>query len=286
MNQKNQRHIRHLAIAFGAIVIAVCLIKILTLPPKEPSYEGKLLHAWLDDIDGIVFRVTIAKGIRIETSDAPVKAIEKIGSEAVPWLQYELSTKPPLAVRFLDRLPEKLREEWMYRLASKPVRPTLWERHRRAAIGVLILGEKAKPLVPLLAELLKKGDDCNLYLLALGRMQQEGVTVLAQVVTNESSQFSALAALEYTEANTTPAVPALLCVLTNGGGYPSIQNAFINAKASGQTIPILWKAQVDTNWVVRNSARDTLRILNNEPRNTNHDSYLIRVDRYGNWGTM
>ena len=148
----------------------------------------------------------------------------------------------------------------------------------------MILGAHARSLVPELATLLNSDHHHNFQALALGKMGPDGVLPLAIAVTNQETQFSALYALELTDASTVAAVPALLCVLTNGGGYPSIKDKFINARSASMSImPTLAVATTHTNWVVRESVRETINVLQKGSISNNYRVHWIRIDRNGNW---
>jgi hypothetical protein len=256
-------------------------------PPSEPTYGGKSLHAWLEGIDAIVLRAAESKGIELEATNAAAYAILATRHQALPWLRHELAAvEPPYRIKLRNvafRLPTALRCAWLTELLMPPTNPTLGERHRRAAMGALVLGGKAEPLVPELANLLNSGDNCSLYTFALARIGTKGVPALARALTNEATQFNALQALELTAANTEPAVPALLNVLINGSGFPSIQNAFLNARgASNAIIPVIRAYVVHTNSAVSGSAIATLQIL--ETGHARGGWRNLEIDKYGNWG--
>jgi hypothetical protein len=211
---------------------------------SEPRYGGRPLHAWIEDINEIAFSVTRTSGINLEGTNAAVMAILATGDHAIPWLRSELRSHDSMLRTRLRKLayhlPPKLGGIWAVRQLT-PSNPTLWQRHRRAAMAALILGGRAKPVAPDLAELLNSGDDCTLYTYALSRMGQDGVPALTQALTNRETSIrdSALTALQLIDANLEPAVPALLQVLTNGGGFPIIKNIFVKAQgASNAIIPV------------------------------------------------
>ena len=283
----NQKRIRFWPIFIAATVCAIFLVLFLTRSPREPSYGGKDLHVWLGEIDRLVFRVTTGKGMKLETTNAAINAIVSMGSDATPWLRQELRMRDPWLQKIVYRLPTRFRPDWLERQVASPDNPSLWTRQRRAAMAVLILGADAKSLAPELADLMHSEKAGSPFSFALARMGQDGVLPLARALTNSSMEFDALAALAYTDASTEAAVPALLCVLTNGGGFPSIQDAFVNARGAAQVaVPILQAAISHTNWVVSQSAESALHVLQTRVTRRGEKSFLIRVDWNGNWGTL
>jgi HEAT repeat protein len=286
----NRRTIRW-AILIGAFGTVVSLVVISIRTPPEPIYRGKPLHMWLAEIDSVILRVAPGQGIEFETTNAAIDAVLSTASEAIPWLRQELETQESSVKttlrRLTNKLPSQLQMNWLMRRLAPQTAPTLWERHRMAAMASLILGMKAKPLVPELTCLLTSGDNCSLCSFTLARVGVDGVPPLARALTNSSTQFNALQALEVTKVSTEMAVPSLLNLLTNGDGYPSIQNAFLNARGGSQrAVPILRAALSHTNWIVRNSAASTLDVSQNGHNATTRRSYPIRIDKYGNWGTL
>jgi len=118
-------------------------------------------------------------------------------------------------------------------------------------------------------------------------MGPDGVLPLAKALTNQSSRFialNALEALELTDANTEAAVPALLCVLTNADWFSNIENAFVNARAASNAVfPVMQVAIGHTNWSVRETALATLQVLETGHARDPEREYVIRMDNYGNY---
>src|SRR6266851_399343 len=79
-----------ICIGFGYLL---ALSWIIVRPPREPSYDGRPLHVWLDEIYVIRFNARAAKGLKLETPNAAVSAIMGAGSEAIPWLRHELRAR-------------------------------------------------------------------------------------------------------------------------------------------------------------------------------------------------
>jgi len=78
---------------------------------------------------------------------------------------------------------------------------------------------------------------------------------------------------------------SLLCVLTNGGGFLSIQNAFLNARgASNAIIPSLQAAMLHTNESIRLTATSTLQVLKNGPTDSAQGDCELSIKKDGyNW---
>jgi len=266
-----------------AVAALLGVVLLCAGPSDEPSYQGRPLHSWLEDIKGLRFRCETGRGLELEVTNVAVSAVLAIGPQALPWLCRELRARESsLKVKIRATISFRyLRPFWS--LIGPPDHPTLWERHRRAGVGVLVLGDVALAALPELAANLKSGDDCSLYTWSLVRMGRAGVPVLAASVTNEATRFISLAALEATGASTEPAVPALLNVLTNGNGFPSIQGAFRNARgASNMIVPVLEGVMSSPKFTVAESAKETLKVM----RRTSDPEikFTLDVDRYGNFG--
>lgn len=284
-----QKQVYHKALLATAMMCGIVFGFFKFRVPSEPTRAGLPLHSWLAIIDVVDLRVVPGGGVQVETTNAAIDAIVSIGSEAIPWLRHELQARD-------FRLLSKFQMGWLPRRWQSSSDPSIKERHRQAAMATLILGSRAKSLAPELARLMSSGESSSVISLALARMGDDGVPPLAEALTNRFGRSHVLMALESTDACTDAAVPALLCVLTNGDGFPSIQDAFINAtgisttavfirrSAPTEVIPLLQQATLHTDWVVRASAVSTLQALNTR-RAVNHQSYLLRIDRLGNFHT-
>jgi hypothetical protein len=222
-------------------------------------YEGRPLHAWMENIDQITFRITATNGITLQQTNDAAAAVLATADKAIPWLQSELRCHDPSLIPRLRKialaLPQKLGGGWAVgALTPSGSQSTAWTRHRRAAMAALMIGYKSRTLAPDLAQLLKSGDCCWLYTYALARMGEDGVPPLAWALTNRDEQLRryAVQALATTTAKLDAALPALEV------------------------------ASRDTNWVVRGIATTTLEALN-----TTNPIYIsrqgwLRTDIYGN----
>src|SRR5262245_21557333 len=102
---------RQLVFLLGALLCAICLVLLMTRDVSEPRYNGKPIHVWLEQINEIDLRVAPARGVRLETSNAAVDAILRIGPDAMPWLRQELRAQE-------SSFKKKLRHA-VYRLPSR-----------------------------------------------------------------------------------------------------------------------------------------------------------------------
>ncbi len=124
-------------------------------PPREPSYGGKKLSAWLDELPQAVHTAYPATA-------PPVQAVRAIGTNAIPWLLYQFRTDDTSWYGLYKSWPEKA-NGWLdkqhlvaYRF-SEPMRaPALKPRLRRGTQGLEALGELAAPAIPELLKLMDR----------------------------------------------------------------------------------------------------------------------------------
>ena len=260
-----------------------------TSTTREPTHGGRPLHAWIEDIDEITLHITSTNGITLQQTNAATTAILATADSAIPWLRSELRYHDPALrtrLRLLAlRLPQYLGGYRVARQLQIAPSKAAWTRHRRAAMGALILGAKARSLAPDLAELLGEGDRCWLYTYALARMGVDGVPPLAWALTNRNAAIrrDAVNALKCTDAKLEPAVPALLYVLTNCNGFSLIQEVFKESPgASSAIIPFVEVASHHSKQVFRDNAAATLQVFKTrDPGYTNKQGWL-HTDRFGN----
>src|SRR6185503_16726237 len=78
-----------LAITVALVAVAASIVALLWRPsPHEPSYGGKKLSAWLDELSAMDHPANWDPGTK------PAQAVRAIGTNAIPWLLYELRTEP------------------------------------------------------------------------------------------------------------------------------------------------------------------------------------------------
>src|SRR5262245_35100523 len=119
------RRVRIAAILVGALLASIALF--LATRPREPSYHGKTLSAWLKDFD------TFDEKKRAEAE----AAIRAMGPKAVPFLGQSVAQRDSITLRIYrsDYFPRK----WATQIRSKiPWRPPLMES-RSAALALSVL---------------------------------------------------------------------------------------------------------------------------------------------------
>jgi hypothetical protein len=266
---------------------ALCLAFLSVGRTHEPSFNGRPLHSWINDLNKITFQITSTNGITLAETNASITAILGTAEDATPWLKAELNARESVLrkkVRTIAyHLPQKIGVSWVVEQLglSKPTAP---ERHRRAALAALILGQRGTALVPNLAELLNSGDCRQLSAFALARMGGQGAAALAWALTNTAPEIqqSALYGLWSTDADLEPAVPAFFFVLTNHGGFLLTQQVFGSAQhASNAVDRFVQAASHHTNWIFRENASATLQAFKSRSPASFQKQGWLRLDQYG-----
>ena len=141
---------------------------------REPSYQGRPLHAWLKDLDDR------HPG---PTNDAANEALRHIGRDAVPEI-----------IGLLERRDSDLRQRFLKWLSDHHVvksayTPVLENQHR-AVHACYVIGPEAKPAIPALISLLNEGGYVRRNLgtigAALGRIGPETVVPMMGSLTNSN----------------------------------------------------------------------------------------------------
>jgi hypothetical protein len=183
-----------------ALAVTLTLFAAQRRSPREPNYGGRQLHAWLEDIDKLDFRIIRGECMVLDTTNAAVCAIKSCGPAAVIWLRYELGRRESwLEVQLRQtayKLPRVLQNPYLMRALLKSNKQTLFIRHQQAALGAVGLGDNAKPLAGELAGLLNSGEHCAFYSLALVRMDSIGIAPFTTAVTNQEHWRVVESALE------------------------------------------------------------------------------------------
>src|SRR5436190_18593574 len=151
----------YVGLAVGLLVVLAAFF--LLLPRSgEPKYRGKTLSDWL---------INYGWGNNREQSEA-VLAIQKIGTNAIPWLLKWRSPQPPgkpwqaKLASFVNKLPLKISLKDRLRLQRKiagrgyMVGESLW--------GFGILGSAAAPAIPEISRLARTSES-HWALFALGQ---------------------------------------------------------------------------------------------------------------------
>jgi len=136
---------RQRLIGIGLIVGLLALLAVL-IPPREPSYDGRKLRAWLHELAG--------DHDFDDNSPAPL-AIRHIGTNGLPILLAELRYKDSTPKRIVMKL-----NDWIgTKLESEPFKFTpAWKRRATAASALRLLGPDATSAIPTLTENLSDPD--------------------------------------------------------------------------------------------------------------------------------
>ena len=205
-------------------IIAWILIGVLgstlSLSAREPSYGGKNLSAWLEDLyeatgggplwegpgvgaDGAAAPGSAAPNPALRArQDQAVEAIRKMGTEAIPHLmKIFYNRKTGLMKRIVT-------------FSFRPTRPAS-ERYLKAVGGFRALGSMAEMAVPELTEFLEQGETAYEASLALAAIGPAAVPALIQALGQHDERVWLAAAEALGQVLTTDegAVPMLLkCV--------------------------------------------------------------------------
>lgn len=246
-----KRHPRLLIALLACGVLAT--IAVIAWPasdPKEPTYAGKSLSAWIQGGGDNVLALPKAN----------VDAINHIGTNALPclltWLQYN---PPP----WHEKLPRYVwRISWIrHRLRRSD------ERATDAVAAFWVLGKQARPAIPELAQLLD-GTNYSARELALSSITALGadaLPTLMDLITNRPAhrRFPTLMlvdAFEQLGVNGASAAPVLIDHLNDPNLQIAEASAFVlaaigtNAAAPDAVVAALSASTEATNALVRASA--------------------------------
>jgi hypothetical protein len=140
---------RRSIILVSCIIFAVIAAFIFWPGEREPEYQGKTLSEWLA-ING-------KSNISAAEADKAVRAIQTIGTNALPWLLRWVDYEPSATRTKMDSLADKL-PGWMRQ--TRLVRRFVIDRgifnaeYARGGFG--LLGEQAKPAIPALVQKLRQ----------------------------------------------------------------------------------------------------------------------------------
>src|SRR5438094_1631104 len=126
----------------------ICLLLVVNwlvsvIRANEPSYQGKKLSRWLDELPDLVHSEFNAD------AQIPAKeALQHMGTNAIPFLLERIQAKDSALKRKLI--------EWAERHDVSALRFKRAElRREEAAVGLRLLGSRALPAVPVLVSLLQ-----------------------------------------------------------------------------------------------------------------------------------
>lgn len=155
---------RNLSLACG-IALVVCLLSVF-FRSAEPSYQGKSLSRWLDELPDLVHSEFDADA-QIPARDA----LHHMGTNTLPFLLKRIQARnSPLKIKLI---------EWAERYDVSALRLKRAEFLREeAAIGLRLLGPKAIPAVPALVKLLRDTNTSPFAAYALAGIDPKAVLSL------------------------------------------------------------------------------------------------------------
>ncbi len=180
---------RYKSLIVGCLLLAGFLGGIVwtTSSSREPTYGGKRLSAWLDELA----RLDPTK--RADPGTVQVRAVRAIGTNAIPWLLGELRDD---AAAWRWRLNQLLNRQHVikYRFADAN------DRLSRATLGFWALGETAAPAIPQLLALVEKYP--GFVPGALAGIGRPAVPALQQCLTNMTMYTNSLGSYAIIPGNT------------------------------------------------------------------------------------
>jgi hypothetical protein len=129
-----------LVVGLVGLILGVFLCVLIVQSPEQPRHNGKLLGEWVSEI-----------GNEADLASPAAKAVQIIGTNAIPWLLEELRANGSWPERFNIAIYKlKFIDYNRYRLS------TPHERRVRAQVAFWILGTNAQPAVPELVRLVER----------------------------------------------------------------------------------------------------------------------------------
>ncbi len=168
---------------------------ILLLRPREPVYQGRRLSSGLRDF-----------GAGYEnTPTQTIAALQAMGTNVIPFLLKEVRSNRSDLERLLIKLSTKQR---FVKFDSH----VDYMRGVRAAIALRALGSEARPVIPILINLLSDGSNFIMSAIALAGIGDEGIPHLRHSLnhTNWRIRMAAVMGLGGTKAHSETIVPALI----------------------------------------------------------------------------
>jgi len=176
---------RPVSTAIGVLLAAAALF-LFILWPREPSFQGRSLSAWLAALDdgqggrGMIWSTeppTVPTREQLEAS----QAIREMGSKALPELLRMLQSKEPI----LYSMKEAVRG-WLIR-GGYVRAPHFYEMqtpaaviHHQAALGLIALESSAKPKPSQLLPLFNNAEFGKETALVLASMAPQGVSAFSR----------------------------------------------------------------------------------------------------------
>ena len=207
---------------------------------REPSYRGKTLAGWLDDLD--------ASRSTPERRAAATEAIRQLGPKAVPQLMTLLKSRSS-PIRFRDFLGNWLAAHPQLRIELDANKDRSWQ----VVEAFEILGPVSELAIPGLVKLLNHQQTCGQAAECLAAIGPPAVPLLAGalVTTNQPAQTAVLMALGEIGPPARSALPSLMLVLPTLGRENVAVAAFTLARLGPEVVPVLLRALTNENAVVR-----------------------------------
>jgi len=231
------------------VLIAVAAGVVLFWPrgPKEPVYQGKKLSQWLEGT--LPARST-------DEFHAAEKAVQAIGTNALPWLMFEFTRRDP---KWIAATRSWLADQRWTGERISTERDRMW----LAANGLYLLGPAIAPVLPELSEYLgdEQRGDAVAQVLSAAKEDALPYVWTATTSTNIGIAVDALSCLGLAASQTEAAIPLLIQILRTTN-HPQRQLAahWLRYARLGQdlAVPALIEALADGDPSVRWTAASSL----------------------------
>lgn len=241
---------RRLIIAFG-ISTAVLVIAVWWLSyPLEPSYRGRRLSAWWDELNRSPSDDESPAGWQARWVML-TNVVHSIGTNALPFYVTCLNHKPP--PKWADKVDDWIRDK----TSGRAYLPQSKDRMLEAQVCIEILGPAATPAIPDLARLLASEYSCGQASLCLAAIGPAALPTLSNAVATSSNprvRYAALEALGSLGTGAQSASPLLWKIIqgTNSSAGFSLGDLALRALVEIETnknllMPLLVKCLEDTN---------------------------------------
>jgi hypothetical protein len=133
---------RRLIFAGALIVAALTVVIWKASTPSEPSYDGRKLSVWLDEF--LQFPVNQM----VDPNTSQVQAVRAMGTNAIPWLLYQLR---PSSSTWQWKLNQLLNRQQVIKFRFADIH----QRLSRGTVGFWALGEMGESAIPALLDLVE-----------------------------------------------------------------------------------------------------------------------------------
>ena len=187
------------------VLVIVVVVMFFALKGKEPSYHGKSLTHWLQDLDD---------GIPLDGRERAEKAVASIGIKALPILDRMLNAKEPSAERIIERIYSlPLVEPTNFTFSVSSAR----DKHQQALRAYGALGTRAIPsLIRALSH--EEGWISDAAASCLGELGGRAVDAVPALIRSVERRrdMSVVRALGKIGSGAKEAVPALIEAMRDG----------------------------------------------------------------------